>query len=143
MGAGVGYWYMCECGWVGLYVYVILYFNIGSVGNSPELYGRYHLWRHYWKVLLRPPLCELCLKLHHRGTRNDEEEKEEVAGRRQYTDLRRWWLGVNNCSSRYPLDRYPRPPEPDMRPLLQKIKDVFGIYVEAAKPVLPAARQQT
>ncbi|XP_076034301.1 alpha-(1,3)-fucosyltransferase C-like [Oratosquilla oratoria] len=32
--------------------------------SSPETYGRFHLWRRFWKVGLFAPLCELCDKLH-------------------------------------------------------------------------------
>lgn len=38
---------------------------MGRVGKSPREYARYHLWRRYWRILLNPPLCELCYRLHH------------------------------------------------------------------------------
>ncbi|KAK8381211.1 hypothetical protein O3P69_008225 [Scylla paramamosain] len=80
---------------------------LSRVGGSPELYERYHLWRKYWRVLLKPPMCELCYKLHLRT-----HEEAAVARQRQYRDLRAWWWRVNNCTTQYPPDRYPRDPEP-------------------------------
>ncbi|XP_045109683.1 alpha-(1,3)-fucosyltransferase C-like [Portunus trituberculatus] len=91
---------------------------LSRIGGSPELYERYHLWRKYWRVLHKPPLCELCYKLHHRN------HKEPAVSR---GDLSTWWWRVNNCTTHYPPDRYPRPSKPDTRPFTQKVKDAFGI----------------
>ncbi|CAL4184643.1 unnamed protein product, partial [Meganyctiphanes norvegica] len=32
--------------------------------NDPVQYGRYHVWRKFWKAKLRGSMCELCHKLH-------------------------------------------------------------------------------
>ncbi|KAG0729513.1 Alpha-(1,3)-fucosyltransferase C [Chionoecetes opilio] len=53
---------------------------LSSVGSSPKLYGLYHLWRKYWKVLLTPPLCELCLKLHLKTSNNKEALQGQTYG---------------------------------------------------------------
>ncbi|XP_042881467.1 alpha-(1,3)-fucosyltransferase C-like [Penaeus japonicus] len=52
---------------------------------SPRDYGRFHLWRAFWRATLRPPLCELCLKIH-----NDDE----VA---TLTKIPDWWREVGQC----------------------------------------------
>ncbi|XP_045114206.1 alpha-(1,3)-fucosyltransferase C-like [Portunus trituberculatus] len=79
--------------------------HLSSIARSPELYGRYHLWRKYWEVLPWPPLCEICLKLHSLASEL-HRSGEDVAQRQNYPDLRGWWWGANNCTSLYPRHQY-------------------------------------
>ncbi|XP_076059229.1 alpha-(1,3)-fucosyltransferase C-like [Oratosquilla oratoria] len=53
--------------------------------NSPKLYARYHMWRRYWSANLRPPLCELCCRLH-----------QDRSVRVQH-DIPTWWKRVGKC----------------------------------------------
>nr|XP_053637477.1 alpha-(1,3)-fucosyltransferase C-like isoform X1 [Cherax quadricarinatus] len=78
-----------------------------SVAASPRVYGRYHLWRQYWRVLLYPPLCELCHKLHHHHPSTLTVHPPT------------WWAALNNCTTLYPLHQYPRK---DLRVLLYDLK---------------------
>lgn len=59
---------------------------------SPEEYAKYHLWRAFWRATLRPPLCELCLKVH--NNRQTLTQKN-ISG---------WWHSVNRCWD--PLEGY-------------------------------------
>lgn len=56
-----------------------------SIAASPREYGRYHLWRLYWKVIQAWPHCELCYKLH-----NDHSFTS-------YPEVKAWWNAVGNC----------------------------------------------
>ena len=51
----------------------------------PREYEKYHLWRAFWRPTLRPPLCELCLRLHSKLTRTTQR------------DLAGWWRAVGQC----------------------------------------------
>ncbi|KAK8391620.1 hypothetical protein O3P69_017272 [Scylla paramamosain] len=53
--------------------------------KTPQEYAEYHLWRAFWKPTLRPPLCELCLRLH-----------GKVKGTTQ-RDLASWWRAASQC----------------------------------------------
>ncbi|XP_063883121.1 alpha-(1,3)-fucosyltransferase C-like isoform X2 [Scylla paramamosain] len=80
--------------------------HLSSIARSPQLYGRYHLWRKYWEVLPWPPLCEICLKLHSLVSPM-HRDGEDMGRRRYYPNLRSWWWSVNNCTTLYPRRRYP------------------------------------
>ncbi|XP_063602959.1 alpha-(1,3)-fucosyltransferase C-like [Penaeus indicus] len=56
-----------------------------SIAASPREYGRYHLWRVYWKVLQVWPHCELCYKLH-----NDHNVSV-------YSNVNSWWNAAGKC----------------------------------------------
>ncbi|XP_037804725.1 alpha-(1,3)-fucosyltransferase C-like [Penaeus monodon] len=56
-----------------------------SIAASPREYGRYHLWRLYWKVVQMWPHCELCYKLH-----NDHNVTI-------YSNVYSWWGTVGKC----------------------------------------------
>ncbi|XP_047488692.1 alpha-(1,3)-fucosyltransferase C-like [Penaeus chinensis] len=57
-----------------------------SIAASPREYGRYHLWRLYWKVMQGFwPHCELCYKLH-----NDHNVTI-------YSNVDTWWNAVGKC----------------------------------------------
>lgn len=71
---------------------------LSSIASSPQLYGRYHLWRKYWKVVLTPPLCELCVKLHTKA----QEGSNGGLRHQSHHNLTEWWWNLNKCTSPYP-----------------------------------------
>ncbi|XP_045583922.1 alpha-(1,3)-fucosyltransferase C-like [Procambarus clarkii] len=93
---------------------------LSSVAASEQLYARYHLWRRYWRVTYYPPLCELCHKLH-----NDPTTSSLVP------HPANWWTAVNNCTTRYPLDQYPRK---DLRVLLYDLKEKIDVLGDVFHP---------
>ncbi|XP_071524419.1 alpha-(1,3)-fucosyltransferase C-like [Panulirus ornatus] len=58
---------------------------LAKLQANPEEYARYHLWRGFWRATLRPPLCELCLKIH-----NDTEVVTQH-------DILGWWQRQGRC----------------------------------------------
>ncbi|XP_066976537.1 alpha-(1,3)-fucosyltransferase C-like [Macrobrachium rosenbergii] len=63
--------------------------------DSPDYYIQYHIWRVFWRVTSRPPLCELCLKVHRDKS---ESVQENIPG---------WWRRAGKC--RNPA-RWPKSP---------------------------------
>ncbi|XP_050695229.1 alpha-(1,3)-fucosyltransferase C-like [Eriocheir sinensis] len=73
------------------------FINAGSLGplqlahlllrlqKNPREYAEYHLWRAFWRPTLRPPLCELCLRLHNSSQTTTQQ------------DLDMWWRGLGRC----------------------------------------------
>ncbi|MPC36301.1 Alpha-(1,3)-fucosyltransferase C [Portunus trituberculatus] len=53
--------------------------------KTPQEYAEYHLWRAFWRPTLRPPLCELCLRLHGKVKRTTQG------------DLAAWWREASQC----------------------------------------------
>nr|XP_045611879.1 alpha-(1,3)-fucosyltransferase C-like [Procambarus clarkii] len=99
------------------------------LSSSRQQYAQYHLWRRYWRVLVKPPMCELCWKLHHNHSSTTLHQ------------LGVWWRSVNHCVTRYPAHLYPRRPEPDTRSLTQKLSDsahlLGGLFLNVAQSLLP------
>ncbi|XP_045128267.1 alpha-(1,3)-fucosyltransferase C-like isoform X2 [Portunus trituberculatus] len=56
--------------------------------KTPQEYAEYHLWRAFWRPTLRPPLCELCLRLHGKVKRTTQETWQPGGGRRASAALR-------------------------------------------------------
>ncbi|XP_050701863.1 alpha-(1,3)-fucosyltransferase C-like [Eriocheir sinensis] len=79
-----------------------------SIASSPEQYGRYHLWRKYWRPKRSLPLCEICLLLHRTARSSNAGAATRRPHSQYYRDLREWWWGVSNCTTHYPWKRYPR-----------------------------------
>lgn len=67
-----------------------------KLGSNSELYNKYQLWRNYWKVLVPPPMCELCQRLHLDNTPATVKNPQS------------WWKEVNNCTTHYSFEDYPR-----------------------------------
>lgn len=57
--------------------------------RNPREYAEYHLWRAFWRPTLRPPLCELCFKLHHSTLLTTQR------------DLEAWWRDLGQCRRDY------------------------------------------
>ncbi|XP_068229265.1 alpha-(1,3)-fucosyltransferase C-like [Palaemon carinicauda] len=72
---------------------------IRDLRDSPDYYIQYHIWRVFWKVTSRPPLCELCLKVH---KDTSESVKENIP---------QWWRNAGKCRNpaRWPSTS-PSPP---------------------------------
>lgn len=51
----------------------------------PRAYADYHLWRAFWRPTLRPPLCELCLRLHSKSRTTTQQ------------NIKGWWRAVGQC----------------------------------------------
>ncbi|KAK7068201.1 COP9 signalosome complex subunit 2 [Halocaridina rubra] len=77
-----------------------------KIGTNSTLYQKFHSWRDYWQVVIPPPMCELCQRLH------KDHSPSTVY------DPHKWWIDVNNCTTRYPFDKYPRQ---DLRLIVDKV----------------------
>ncbi|XP_064080133.1 alpha-(1,3)-fucosyltransferase C-like [Macrobrachium nipponense] len=77
-----------------------------KLGSSSALYNKYHLWRNYWRVMVPPPMCELCHRLHFDQAPSSVKNPQ------------RWWKEVNNCTTRYSFLQYPRH---DLRLMVTKV----------------------